>query len=46
MKKTYISPEADLLEFEVKDVIAASLGNGTNANDDDGWGWVDDDLNP
>lgn len=41
MKKKYVSPEIEIIEFEVEDVITASgLATGTGDNKispDDGW---------
>lgn len=46
MKKSYMNPEAEVIEFDVMDVITTSAGNneddwtGESANDDEGWsGW-------
>lgn len=41
MRETYIRPELDVIEFEMEDVITASVGiddvTGEVANEIDGW---------
>ena len=45
MRKFYISPEAEVVEFDVKDVITTSGGltAGTGVDlEDDNTGWLDE----